>query len=237
MVSAFAQAGLSDGENLDAVLPRAVKIKVTTNDAATPTLNDVLGALKVGSKQHLVLQKRIAGRLETLTKNHIRKAALTRHKTASRLGANPTNYLAKKAETVETEVKGNGLLWLTVYGDIFRRVDGAVEVVARRKKWLTIPGHAEAYGRRARELDGLTFIKLKGDKAALLKLPVEGGKKIFPKTKEEWKAAVRYWLKKGVTLPQDRGLLPTEDDYLKAMDEGAEDYLDLMEQKGSGFIP
>lgn len=210
-----------------------LKMKILQGDSTTPFLKELQASLKPGSKESLKLRKGMAINAEKLTRDHIIKAAKTRHKTADRLSATRTGYLSKKSDTVESHVTGNsdGLIKLAVYGEIFARVDRDVPIVPRTKKWLTIPWHKEAYGRRAGELGDLTFVKVKPDLAALLKLPVVDGKKVFPKTPGEWQNAIRYWLKKGVTLPRDRGLLPEEDEYAKALEEAAENYLSELQRR------
>lgn len=229
-------------------------LDVKADDQATPTLNDLREALKPGSGEHIRMLKTVGASVETLTRDHIRKAAPSRHKTANRLGATPTNYLAKRADTVESSVSGT-LVMVAVYGAIFARVDGSKTVRARPKKALTIPATAAAYGRRAKEIGGLRLVVfLDAKKAALAK--VKGGpktgtvfmrKKIFGPAKlstvrwQRWREKkglsndppeikVFYWLKKQVTLPQDRGLLPADAELLDAVEDGARAYLDDLEK-------
>jgi len=206
-----------------------MKMAILQGDPTTPMLREVQAALKPGSKESLKFRKGMAMKAETLTREHIIKAAKTRHKTANRLSATHSGYFSKRAETVESHVTGNpdGLITLTVYGEIFARVDGAVSVKPRTKKWLAIPNTAEAYGRRPKELDGLRFVKMKGSLAALVR-DDEGDAK---DAKGRKKFSVIYWLKKGVTLPQDRGLLPVEGQYMEAFESAAEDYLADLERR------
>ncbi len=242
----------------------SMKVQVQISDAATPTLKDLQDTLNDAGK--LKLRKAIAGRLETLVRAHIIRAAQTRHKTATRLGANPTNYLAKRGDTVETQVTGNadGLIKLTVYGDIFARVDGPVDVRPRRAKSLAIPAISGAYGRRPREIGGLRLVVfLDAKKAALAKVTGDGGtgpiflrkqvvgpprpssdrwrryKRSFGPEKPTPKITVWYWLKKGVTLPQDRGLLPEAGEFTAATEAGAVDFLEaeIIKRSSNGFLP
>jgi hypothetical protein len=188
-------------------------------DEATPTLRDLDEALQW--KGRIDLGKRIAGRLETLTRDHIRKAAPARHKTVNRLGATPSHYYSRRADAVETRVNGTHRdVRLTVYGEIFQRTYRSVTVRPVKRKWLTIPAKAAAYNRRAGEISGLQFIQLKPNLAALIK-PTEPGQPL-----DVW-----YWLKKGVILPQDRGLLPSDAEFHKAMEDGAVDFLNDQERR------
>lgn len=152
----------------------------------------------------------LADDFEILTSEHITRASATRHKTATRLGAKPSNYLARAATSVES--RGSiGLISLTLQGDIFKRAFGDVEVKAT-DKLLTIPISAAAYNRRAKEFPGLFRIKSKKGNHLLVRSTGEGKDKgIEP----------LFELKQQVTLPQDRGLLPTEAQYLKAAEQAA----------------
>lgn len=215
-----------------------MKMKILQGDASTPFLQELQAALKPGSKASLKLRQTLAGSLERVTRDHITKASLTRHKTATRLGARPTGYLEKTAGTVESFVTGNadGTIKLTVYGDIFQRVDRPVSVLPKLKAWLAIPNVAEAYGRRPKEFTGLRFVTLKKGKLAALVQDLEQPKD--DKGRQPFR--VIYWLKKGVTLPQDRGLLPSERDYLQALESGASEFMLLLEKQqgqGGGFTP
>lgn len=206
-----------------------MKMKILQGDATTPFLKQLQAAIKPGSSTSLKFRQTLAGSVERLTRDHIRTAAATRHKTANRLSAKATGYLEKKEATVESQVTGNadGLIKVTVYGDIFARVDGDVSVKPRTKKWLAIPNTAEAYGRRPFELKGLRFVLMKKGKLAALVRDLDGP----PDEKGRQPSEVVYWLKKGVTLPQDRGLLPTEAEYLKALEEGAGIFLDVLDRQ------
>lgn len=210
-----------------------MKMKILQGDASTPLLKELQAALKPGSKESLKLRKGMAARLEDTTRSHIVQASRTRHKTALRLGAAPTGYLASLAETVESFVSGNadGLIRVTVYGNIFARVDGDVNVAPRQRQWLAIPNVKEAYARRPREIAGLRFVLFKKDKLAALVTDLEGP----PAPGKRQPLKVWYWLKKGVTLPQDRQLLPTEQDYLDAIEKAADDFLAALEASQSSF--
>lgn len=240
----------------------SMKVTVEYNETVTPTLDSLMKTLEFSGQ--VAMRKKIAGRLETLVRNHLITAAKTRHKTANRLGATPSGYLTRRG--VESFVTGNkdGLIRLTVYGEIFARVDGPVDVKPKKKKRLAIPAIKGAYGRRPAEIGGLRLVVfLDKKKAALAKVTGDGGKgpiflrsPIFGPPKpstDRWrrwkrsfgpekptpKVEVWYWLSKGVRLPQDRGLLPTDDQFTKAAEEGAIDFLEeqIQKQLGNGFTP
>lgn len=196
-----------------------LSVKITVTDSATPALAAVGDSLK----DRRGLNKSIAGSVEDITRAHIRIAAQTRHTTATRLGAAPTNYLSKLSETIESHSDGVGVV-MDVYGAIFRRVTGAVDVRPVTKKWLTIPAAAESYGRRAGEFSDLEFALNKGGESA--RLINSAGKVLF-------------WLKKQVTLPQDRGLLPSDEQFTQAAELGARNFLEqqIAAARGNGFTP
>jgi hypothetical protein len=182
-----------------------LNIGVTITNQGTPYLARVSARMK----DKTPLNKAMAGTLETVTAAHIRTAAASRHATAQRLGATPTQYLSKQASGVEAQGDATGVT-ITVPGRIFRRVLGPVQVVAK-KKWLTIPAAAESYGKRAREMGKLRFVKSrkKPDSARLVNTS----------------GTVLFWLKKKVTLPQDRELLPSNEKYAAAAELAAREFI------------
>ena len=159
----------------------------------------------------------LAGDFEDLTREHIRSASQTRHETAKKLGATPTNYLLNKASSVEA-LGSPGSVLLTVSGSIFKRTFQPVTVRASAGKMLTIPWTAEAYGRRAREFSDLFIYSSKRGNGFLARR--EGKKMKF-----------LFLLKRQVVLPQDRGLLPSEADYLTRAETSAADFVELEVRK------
>lgn len=152
------------------------------------------------------------------TRMHIRSAASTRHETSAALGASPTGYLTKRAELVSYTASSSGVE-LAITGAIFRRVFGPVTIKPVAGKMLTIPWRAEAYGRRAREFGELfVYVSRRGKGLAFL-------------AKREGKTIQLYYLLKSmVVLPQDTGLLPTEEQYAQGAEIGARGYLSKLLQ-------
>jgi len=163
----------------------------------------------------------LAGEFEELTRDHIREAAKTRHTTAERLGAKPTNYLTSLisgSEGIGSQASPGKVL-LTLPGEIFKRAFGPVTVRIFQKKFLTIPVAAESYGKRSDELPGKIFM-VRSKKGHLLLARREG---------KELK--ILYLLKTQVTLPEDRGLLPSDVDFFNAAERAADDKLELITRK------
>lgn len=185
----------------------SLQVTIQVNDTATP----VLARLHQELSDRGELHQYIAAAAEAGTRMHIRAAAKQRHTTAERLGSQPTGYLAKRAEMVESKGDSQGAR-ITVTGAIFRRVLGPVVVRAKSAKMLTIPWRAEAHGKRAGEFQGLFVYRSKQGKLFLAKRDGQRIKFLF-------------LLKAQVTLPQDRGLLPTDEQYSKTGELAARGYL------------
>ncbi len=169
--------------------------------------------------QKLEFADKLAGKFEEQTREHIAQAAQSRHKTAEKLGANPSQYLLNKAASVEA-IGAPGRVLLSVSGEIFKRTFQPVTVTASAAKMLTIPWTAEAYGKRAGEFGKLfVYVSKHGDGAAFLARR-EGGTMKF-----------LFLLKRSVVLPQDRGLLPSEEDFFKTTEQTADEQLTLMKRK------
>jgi len=199
------------------------------HDEATAPLRRIMDMLQDRAGLHRAL----AGRVGDLVSNYIIfKAAPERHATARRLGADVTHYLTIAGRSVTNEGNATeGIVAITQNTDIFARVAGPVNVRPRSKQWLTIPADKTSYGRRAGEFDDLVFLPTKKSGLALLvRRPKYVGrpnqKRRTPAEaaayREELKRQTRviYWLKKEVTLPEDRGLLPSDEQFFAAMEEG-----------------
>jgi hypothetical protein len=181
-------------------------IAVTSADGAQPVLRKLNKALK----DRRPLHEQITRRAVTETRRHIRQAAATRHTTAQALGAQPTNYLAKRAAAVSGIVDASGGR-VRIAGAIFKRVQGPVTIVPVRAKLLTIPTHKSSYGKRAADFPDLFFRR---SKKGFSFLAQKRGSRITN----------LFLLLKKVTLPADPGLLPTERQYQRWSEEEATSY-------------
>lgn len=190
---------------------------LTVSDTATPALAALQRKLTPDGLRDL--RRGIAGGFRALTQNHIRQASRTRHKTAERLGAKPTNYLARAADTVEALPVGDDIIRLNLDGEIFKRTFGPVTIKPRTKKFLAIPISAESHAKRAAGMSGLFVIKSK--KGNLLLCRKGEGNGIVP----------LFTLKRSVTLPQDRGLLPSDAQFLTDAESSAKRWLHMTAQK------
>ena len=201
-----------------------LNIGIKVDDTTTPALAEVRRVLTDLTE----LNKMIATNGEVLTRDHILfKAAPARHKTATELGATPTGYLTRRGSAIESEgTREFAIITLGGEREIFARVDGPVVIRPVTKQWLTLPAIAAAYGRRAREFSTLKFIPLRSTLAALAEI-IEGTKQgKRGKPVKDYKLKVFYWLHKETKLSQDRGLLPTEEQYTAAGEMAAQDMID-----------
>jgi uncharacterized protein (DUF1778 family) len=211
----------------------SINLAIDVDDQSTP----VLAALTDQLTDRTGLHQALAIRVAEHTRQHIRRAATTRHKTAQRFGLQPTNYLAKKADTVEHSHDADGIT-LRVEGAIFRRVNGPVTIRPREKKYLTIPVNKEAVGRKASELwwpKSPSKRPRKGRRASLIQglifITSKKGNLLLAKPEDDGSITPYYVLKKQVTLPQDTGLLPTGQDLAAVAEQAAIWYLRFRERQ------
>lgn len=144
--------------------------------------------------------------LAAMLRAHIHKAAATRHKSAARVGGQPTGHLENAAESTRPAATADEAI-VEIDSPGFNRVDGPVTIRAKNWPYLTIPVHSLSYGLRAgvvRRLIGTPLFR-----------PLrKGGKKRIGPYHNILAAninntfTVLYALKPSVVLPQDRGLLP-----------------------------
>jgi hypothetical protein len=127
------------------------------------------------------------------------KVSAAQHRTANKLGAAPTKHLEKAYQDIEGQSDAESARLLVPSHSRLRAAFGEYTVrPGPGKKWLTIPITAEAYGKRAREIDGLAFIYETGAQTALLVKKASGGRTYKP----------YFLLVKKATIPEDQTLIP-----------------------------
>jgi len=155
------------------------------------------------------LHTSIATDAAAFTSAYIR--GLNRHNSAARLGAKPSGFHERAAKSVShssDDVQATVRIpRRTGLGRAFR------DIVIRPgsgRKYLTLPGHEETYGKVARDFPEGTFkfSVLKSWRTFLVLVFAEASGR-------HEKGDVAYWLKREVTQKQDRTLLPSEDGYAK----------------------
>ena len=206
-------------------------MKLSVNKAAFATVKQLLRAGALGTPEARKGWHATLGTImRRVIQDHARAVWPTRHKTALRLGATPTGFLARGIDAINfTSEERKATVEITgTAATALARVDGPVTITPKGKKWLTIPAAGEAYGKRAGEFSGLSLIFLGKGKMAL----GYGRKK-----GEQGPQKVLFWLRKSVTLPQDRTLLPTDETFSLAVQAAGEEWLNTFNgDEGSGAL-
>lgn len=146
--------------------------------------------------------------------DHVRIAAGARHRTASRLGAMPTGHLSEGAANIRMEKDGNRAV-VTVPIPGITRAFGDLHITPKNKKALTIPINAVSYGVRATELSdrGWNLFTMSGRQGP-------GAGILFGRKTGEASTVALYLLRKSADIPQDRGLMPSDEEMGEAIAYG-----------------
>lgn len=149
---------------------------------------------------------------------HLRGLAATRHATANRLGASPTNYLAQAtdaaaaADVVSVE---SGAATLTFAHPTIARAFRDIHIAAKGAGALTIPVDKLAYGRRASQFDLYVWrSKTTGNAFLALRQADRHGKPLL-----------MFLLVRSVTQKQDRSLMPSDMEIATAAAQGVREYV------------
>ena len=155
-------------------------------------------------------------------RRHVRRAAAGRHGTADRMGAMPTNHLSRGARlTTAGEEGGRAVVTVPIPG--ITRAFGDYHIKPKDKKCLTIPINASAYGMRAPEM------KKRGWNLFTLPAKQGPGAGILFGRKARMKSAVAlYLLRTSADIPQDRGLMPTDEEMGEAIAYGVRTELERL---------
>jgi hypothetical protein len=208
---------------------------IRDQDGIGPMLDRLEAAIGNPRSIHLF----IAPRVESVTRDYLIIQARNRHKTAQRLGGQPTGHLSRAAESVTSRAtEQEATVGITSPG-IARAVRDIAITPKAGKKYLTIPAVGSVYGKRAREQRGLVFMKFRKGSAALVegepytvqRGPNKGQRKTRPLIGLNGKPMVVYWLVKGVLQKQDRTLLPSDELFTEAAKQGIKDLLDVIDRQ------
>jgi len=139
-----------------------------------------------------------ANSVAILVRDHIANLGRSRHKSADRLGAEPTKFLGKAAQNTTwraDETSGT----VTIPAPGFNRAFRDIEILPRSWRFLTIPAVAESYGMRAGRLQAQGW-----------KIWRPKGRKFLMGSIRGKDAKILYWLKESVVQKKDRSLLPSD---------------------------
>lgn len=172
-------------------------ITIDVSGMAAQELQGLRTRLADSSATHSV----IAGKAESFIKNFGQQTSQREHRTANRLGASPTNHLAKAYQSIEGQSDADSARLLVPRASRLRAAFGAYTArPTGGRKYLTIPVAAEAYGKRAGEIPGLVFMRVGPKKTALLAKPDgDGGITTY------------FLLVKKAEFKADPSLIPFED--------------------------
>lgn len=174
-------------------------LKVTSN---VEQVRYRLGAWvsKVGGAGRRQLYSAAANAVSIIVRHHLRQLGSWRHRSAQELGAQPTGILGKAAtRTTWRASTDSGEVLIPT--PAVRRAFHDVEIRPRNSKALTIPAAPEAYGKRAAVLAALGWSIFRPRKKRFLMGARPGDE---PK--------VLYYLVGRVHQPQDRSLLPSDEE-------------------------
>ena len=200
-----------------------MKVELVITNEAAPILAQLIANLD----DPTVIHRAMASRTERLIRDYLRKISKERHRTAQNLGARPTGALERAAESPEGHGDRNTASVTIKPAHLFARVFGDVTISPQDgRKYLTIPVHPLAYGRRAREFADLIFLRVGPRKTAVLARRAANGGLI-----------TYYVLVRGVRQKQDRTLLPSDGAILDEMEAAAGDVLLATEKETTGGTP
>lgn len=208
---------------------------VSIRDAATPKARKMIDSFTPAGLVRL--HQRVGHRLVNLVRDYFLLLQGTRHATSERLGAQPTNYWGKAAESVaqpENMSADQDAAHVLIAAPGISRALGDIDIYpGEGKQYLTIPIAAESYGNRIlmgedtpRFEHGFFFTSKKGNL-------------IYAQKQGKGKDAVihpLYLLLPSVHQSQDRTLLPSDDAITGATQEVLQDTFKELASDVSGQI-
>jgi hypothetical protein len=191
-----------------------INVKITSQDDGSLT------RLSAAMMDRTALHKRIETDVLITVHTDVAAYADSQHKTANALGAKPTNHLIRDYARISSVSDAQSAQLLVPRASRLRAAFGSYVAKPREgKTYLTIPVNAESYGRRAREFDDLTFLKVGPRKTAIL-----------ARTDEDGNMTTMYLLVKSVKVKEDDKLLPFKEISERAA-EAAKAYFDELEEE------
>ena len=183
--------------------------QVTISYKPSPKLAAFVRAL--GPAGRRPLNEGAALELWAAVREHLRREAQWRHGSAQKLGAHPTGHLEKAAQSTAPHADEQSAS-VTVASPGISRAFHPLQIAPVRAQSLTIPVHWLGYGQRASEVSAAYRLFRPKGKDYLM-ADVEGTPTVI------------YLLRKQVTVPQDRSLLPSDADVERTTTEAMEKYI------------
>ena len=201
-------------------------LEIAVKSVALGIISKKLGAMFV-PKMKTDMMRSIGINVREHTADHIADASDSRHKSADRLGAAHTGFLEfapgrgqMRSESEYEDKDGQGKPFTEVQNVSTNKVDvvigntpglsrafGPITITPKKAKALTIPINKISYAKRVGELkdEGFKIFKLPSD-------PQSKRDGILATEDESGGIIPLYVLCGKVTIPQDRGLLPSDSD-------------------------
>lgn len=211
-----------------------MSLRVTLSVDSLEFLDRVAGSVE----NRVELNARIAGDAEDYLKRVGKQIAAGQHRTANTLGATPTGHLGEAYEGIESSSGADKAEVLIPRATRLRAAFGTYVLTPKNAKFLTIPVHREAYGKRAREIEDLFALRTGPKKTLVLARRVDTepspsrqlAGRARPTVRRRQRSftggiEVMYVLVKSATIPGDETLIPFDDLTAEARDS-AEAYLD-----------
>lgn len=184
---------------------------------------------RLGAAGRRTLEGAAARPVADAVRRHLFALGTSRHATARKLGATPTNIIGRTAENVAVRQGGEGTQ-VVVPHPMFRRAYHDIVIRPVRAKALAIPVSGEAYDKAPRSFAGLFVWKVSrgeagdGDKGAAY-LARRSGEKL----------ELMYMLRRGsLTQPKDPTLLPTTAELSAAAKRGLADMIRRIASRQGG---
>ena len=169
-------------------------LTITLSGDAAATLQ----RLRIGLADRKRLHSRIAGEAELFLKEYGRDTVARQHRSATTLGAMPTRHLERAYASIESVSNADAATLLIPRASRLRAAFGDYVILpGSGRKYLTIPVHRDAYGRRAGEFTNLVFVRVGPRQTAALSRKVPNGG-----------LEIMYFLTRQAKIKQDRGLIP-----------------------------
>jgi hypothetical protein len=177
------------------------------------TLTGVIEALKGAGR--VEASEQMGLEVQALIVRHLEELALSKHDTANRLGASPTGFIAQAADAASdasaVQPDGEGVS-IRIRHPVVSRAFRSISIRPKNAKRLAIPVHRLAYGRRPAELFEPLGLKFAGN---TIVQPQGDGEEDL----------VLYVLVRSVTQPQDRSLMPSDEEMADAAADGLRFYI------------
>lgn len=199
-----------------------MNIQIDGISKLSTAMRTLAGSLTGSSATELARAMGIEVQEETV--RHLTELAGTRHETANRLGATPSNHLAQAAEKAADPsaltMTGFNEATLTINHVGLARAFHDITIVPKEKKALAIPINAIAYNKSPAQmtLEGHELFVLGGKK-------FDTGKNILAEKLPDGSILALFLLVASVTQRQDRSLLPSDEQWSAAAARGASTYI------------